>query len=252
MPSKNDLTLFADIALASGAAAAGVVDPALGVVAAGAAVGVSNRLRTALTQRAARNFTAAADGVRSAGIEVIPAIDALMGTDEGLALLDSAVQRLAVAAFADKARALGTCIGRGALGGTEVAIEAESVWAQLIDRLQRRHVVALIALREPHVEFLDPSVIHAPDHYTIVRESRRGSAFRSALGSFDTMTANAVRADLSGWGLARSVRGMDLGLRGGASESDTFWLPTDLGTQVTGRLQQDAGAANHSERSAAQ
>lgn len=251
MASADDVALLADIVLASGAAAAGVVDPGLGVVAAGTAVGLSHRIRLALERRAARNFLAATEGVRSSGIEVRPAIEALLLSDEGMSLVESTVARIAAASFAEKAHALGTCIGRAGLSPDEADVEAQAVWAQLIDRLQRRHVLALTALKEPVVQLTHPESIRASDHLTIERESKRGASLQLALDSYSSMTSAALKADLVGWGLIHSVQGVDLGLRGGAGESDTFWLPTALGTDVTNRLERDAGVVNHGDRSEA-
>lgn len=238
--------------LASGAAAAGVLEPAFGVVAAGAAVGLSDRIRLALSLRAERNLLAAADGVRSTGQGVAEAIDTLLRSPEGVSLVSEVLERIAVAAFEEKARALGTCLGRAATASRapEAAIEAEALWVRLIELLHRPHVVALLALGEPVYDEVDESVLGATEANKVAREFARTGAFVASLKQYDALTAQSVRADLKSWGLAQTVYGEQIGLHGGALDSDSFWRRTSHGDQVVRRLQADAGATPSDEGAA--
>lgn len=230
--------------LASGAAAAGLLEPAAGVAAAGAAVGLSDRIRLALSRRAERNLAAAADGVRSTGQDVEEVVDALLRSAEGVSLVSEVLERIASAAFEQKARALGTCLGRAADASetTVAAIEAETIWTRLIDLLHRPHVMALLALGEPTFDKVDESILGAARANNVEREFARTGAFLAALNQCDAFTAQSVRADLKSWGLAQTVYGEQIGLHGGALDSDTFWRRTPHGESVVRRLQADAGA----------
>jgi hypothetical protein len=242
---SHAVAVLADMVLASGAAAAGIFDPATGVVAAGAAVGISDQIKLALAARAQRNLEAAADGMLSTGQDVAGAFETLLQSAEGLALVSEVLADIATAAFEEKARALGTCIGRAAKAAetSEAAIEAESAWVRLINLLHKPHVVALVALGEPEYEKIDESILGASKANKVAQEFARLGAFQASLQPYDDVTGQSVRADLVSWGLAKSVYGEQIGLHGGALDSDTFWRRTSHGDQVVRRLRADAGAA---------
>lgn len=250
MSRSDNAAVFIDIALASSAAAAGLLDPTAGVVAVGAAVGLSDRVRYVLQRRAKRNFEAAAEGVLSSGRSVAESIDALLQSDEGIALVTESLDKIANAAFVEKARALGTCLGRAGGGpeeSAEATIETEAAWARLINLLHKPHVAALVSLEGFEYEAVDESIVGAARSNRITKEFARTRAFIDSLKIYDKVTIQSVRADLVSWGLVKSVYGEEIGLHGGALDSDSFWRRTAHGDQVVRRLKADAGVLDTTE-----
>lgn len=249
MATADDLKTLIDMVLAGGAAAVAAADPAAGIPAAAAATAMSAKFRSAFGEHTEQMAHAAREGIRGTGQGVDAALETLLASDEGVALVAEVLQGIAASAFKEKARALGSCVGHAASSSSEAAIESEALWVRLINQLQRPHAVALLALDEPALGPPDPLEPGATDTRKAEREFTRTDEFVNALKPYDEFTATSVRADLQSWGLARTVYGDQIGLHGGALDSDTFWQRTKLGGQVVERLRAADETADRTTRS---
>ena len=211
--------------------------PNWGVVTAPAIAAIDTNM-TYWLQRRAASCASEAEAVAGQSIEEI--VSALSTSDSGVALLLGVSSALETAAFEEKCRALGACLGNAAKSAdAELAAESEAVWVRIISRLENPHVRMLKALNEAVVG--DPMTAGQGDWFVAAEDLKLQAEW------YGGSVRAAVWGELVGLGLVEYHRVMaDLNPKN--PDGMPLFKISEAGREVVERLRKSVPIRSSSSR----